>query len=288
MENILEIQSLNKSFKDFSLKDVSFKLPYGYIMGLIGPNGAGKTTIIKLIMNLLLKDSGDITVFDRDHQKHEAYVKSRIGFVYDQPPFPPTLKLDKIRKIIAPFYDAWDEAKFLELMERFELPLKRKFQKLSQGMKMKFALVIALSHNADLIIMDEPTSGIDPVFRRELLGILLELIQNEQKSILFSTHITSDLDRVADYITYIRKGEIAISTTKQELIENWGIVKTSESRLSDFRGGIYLGHRKNEFGCEILTSDKKAAGQNLTGEETIASATLEDIMFLMHEGKAGA
>ena len=182
MENILEIQSLNKSFKDFSLKDVSFKLPYGFIMGLIGPNGAGKTTIIKLIMNLLLKDSGDITVFGRDHQKHEAYVKSRIGFVYDTPPFFPGLKLGKIRKIIAPFYDTWDEKRFLELMDQFDLPIKRRFSKLSQGMKMKFSLVIALSHNADLILMDEPTSGIDPVFRRELLGILLELIQNEQKS----------------------------------------------------------------------------------------------------------
>lgn len=285
MENILEIQSLNKSFKDFSLKDVSFKLPYGFIMGLIGPNGAGKTTIIKLIMNLLLKDSGDITVFGRDHQKHEAYVKSRIGFVYDTPPFFPGLKLGKIRKIIAPFYDTWDEKRFLELMDQFDLPIKRRFSKLSQGMKMKFSLVIALSHNADLILMDEPTSGIDPVFRRELLGILLELIQNEQKSILFSTHITSDLDRIADYITYIRNGEIAISTTKQELIENWGIVKTSNARLPEFKGKIYLGHRKNEFGCEILTTDKKEASKALIGEETIAGTTLEDIMFLMHNGK---
>ena len=285
MQNILEIQSLNKSFKNFSLKDVSFKLPYGYIMGLIGPNGAGKTTIIKLIMNLLLKDSGNISIFDRDHQDHEAYVKSRIGFVYDTPPFFPGLKLGKIRKVIAPFYDTWDEDRFQELMKRFELPLNRRFGKLSQGMKMKFSLVMALSHNADLILMDEPTSGIDPVFRRELLGILLELIQNEQKSILFSTHITSDLDRIADYITYIRDGKIAITTTKQELIEEWGIVKTSEERLSEFTGDIYLGHRKNEFGCEILTTNKKASSEVLVGEETIVGTTLEDIMFLMHNGR---
>ncbi len=285
MQNILEIQSLNKSFKNFSLKDVSFKLPYGYIMGLIGPNGAGKTTIIKLIMNLLLKDSGNISIFDRDHQEHEAYVKSRIGFVYDTPPFFPGLKLGKIRKVIAPFYDTWDEDRFQELMKRFELPLNRRFGKLSQGMKMKFSLVMALSHNADLILMDEPTSGIDPVFRRELLGILLELIQNEQKSILFSTHITSDLDRIADYITYIRDGKIAITTTKQELIEEWGIVKTSEERLSEFTGDIYLGHRKNEFGCEILTTNKKASSEVLVGEETIVGTTLEDIMFLMHNGR---
>ena len=225
MENILEIKSLRKEYNGFALKDVSFQLPYGYIMGLIGPNGAGKTTTIKLVMNLLRKNSGEIKIFGKDNLEHEVEVKSRIGFVYDTPNFYEHLTLKQMKSIIAPFYKNWDEVMFRKYIDEFDLPLTKKIKTLSRGMLMKYALAIALSHHADLIIMDEPTSGLDPVFRRELLDILSGLIQDEKKSILFSTHVTSDLERIADYITFIHKGEMIFSRPKDEIFEEYGIVK---------------------------------------------------------------
>ncbi|MDQ1353611.1 MAG: type transport system ATP-binding protein, partial [Acidobacteriota bacterium] len=176
MENILEIKSLRKEYKGFTLNDISFALPYGYIMGLIGPNGAGKTTTIKLIMNLLRRNNGEIKIFGKDNREHEMEIKSRIGFVYDTPTFYEHLTLKQMKTIIAPFYKSWDEAMFQRYMKEFELSLKAKVRTLSRGMHMKFALALALSHHAELIIMDEPTSGLDPVFRRELLDILSALI----------------------------------------------------------------------------------------------------------------
>ena len=191
MDNILEINSLRKEYKNFTLNDVSFQLPYGYIMGLIGPNGAGKTTIIKLIMNLIRKNDGSIKVFGKDNLEDEIDIKSRIGFVYDLPPFYEHLTLTQNKSIVSQFYREWDEELFKNYANDFELDLRSKFKILSRGMKMKFQLAMALSHNADLIILDEPTSGLDPVFRRELLNIFSGLIQNEKKSILFSVWMHS-------------------------------------------------------------------------------------------------
>jgi len=206
-------------------------LPYGYIMGLIGPNGAGKTTTIKLIMNLLRRDDGEIRIFGKDNLEYEMEIKSRIGFVYDTPTFYEHLNLKQMKNIIAPFYKNWDEVLFQRYIKEFELPLKRKVKALSRGMLMKFALPIALSHHAELIIMDEPTSGLDPVFRRELLDILSALIQDEKKSILFSTHVTSDLERIADYITFINRGKVVFSRTRDEIFEKYGVVKGGKQRF---------------------------------------------------------
>lgn len=205
MPNAVEIRGLSKDFGDFQLKGVSFAVPRGYIMGLIGPNGAGKTTVIKLILNLLRRDGGEIRVFDRDNLAHEVEVKSRIGFVHDTPYFFEHLTLRKLKDTVAPFYGTWDDRIFHRLMEEFNLPLRKRFSKLSRGMKMKFALALALSHRADLLILDEPTAGLDPVFRRELLSKLSAFIQDEGKTVLFSTHITSDLERIADFITFIHR-----------------------------------------------------------------------------------
>jgi len=180
MNNILEVQNINKSYKDFSLKNVSFELKEGYIMGFIGPNGAGKTTVIKLIMNLIKKDSGSIKVFGKDHIKNEKEIKDRIGFVYDDNCYYEEFKLYEIKRIIAPFYSKWNDDLFNKYIRQFELPLDKKLKKLSKGMKMKFSIAMALSHDPDLIIMDEPTAGLDPVFRAELLELLLELMQNEK------------------------------------------------------------------------------------------------------------
>lgn len=180
-------------------------------MGFIGPNGAGKTTTIKLIMNLLKKDGGKINVFGKDNVKYEKEIKNNIGFVYDENHFYSELSINEMKNIIAQYYKKWDDDAFNKYIKKFDLPSKRKIAKLSKGMKMKFSLAIALSHDADFIIMDEPTSGLDPVIRSEILDILSYILQDENKGILFSTHITSDLDKIADYVTLINNGEIIFS-----------------------------------------------------------------------------
>jgi len=284
MEYAVEIENLRKEFKGFTLKDVSFRIPKGYVMGLIGPNGAGKTTLIKMIMNLIRKNSGRILVFGKDHIQHEAEIKSQIGFVYDVPCFYEDLKLKKLASGIAPFYPKWNHELFLGLMNRFELPLDKKFKKLSHGMKMKFSLCLALSHDADLILMDEPTSGLDPVFRQELLSHLSQIMLDEEKTVLFSTHITSDLERIADYITFINNGEILFSSTLDEVLGKWGIIKAGKDLLEKKDIPGIMGYQKTEYGIEILTSETEKAQTLLPPDSITEKASLEDIMYFMSKG----
>ncbi len=279
MENVLEIQKLRKNYGDFVLQDVSFSLPEGYIMGLIGPNGAGKTTIIKLIMNLIMRHGGTIKIFGKDNLQNEVEVKSRIGFVYDNPNYYEHLNLKQIKNIIRPFYKEWDEKVFMNLVDKFELPLKKTIKKFSRGMVMKAAIAIALSHHADFIIMDEPTSGLDPVFRRELLDLLYELLQSEKKSILFSTHITSDLERIADYITFINHGKIVFSKSKDEVFENYALVKGGNDLLNEETKTWFAGIRKSQFGFEALTDNVNKIRKNFGSNVVIDKANLEDIMY---------
>lgn len=285
MEPVLDIRNLRKEYTDFTLHDVTFSIPKGYIMGLIGPNGAGKTTIIKLILNLVIRDAGEIRVFGKDNLKHEVEIKSRIGFVHDAPMFYDYLKLKQIRSIIAPFYPDWDEEAFRRLSEEFELSLNKKFKALSRGMKMKFALVLALSHNADFIIMDEPTSGLDPVFRRELLEKLSDILQDENKSILFSTHITSDLERIADFVTFIQDGSVVFSCSKDEILENWGVVKGGNDLLNEETRSLFEGFRMSEYGFEGLTSNTREIRDHFPSGVVVERASLEDIMFFMVKGR---
>lgn len=279
----LEIEGLRKEYKGFTLKDVSFKVPPGYIMGLIGPNGAGKTTIIKLILNLIRRDAGEIKVFGLENIQNEVEVKSRIGFVHEAPAFYDYLKLKQMKSIIARFYSKWDDSLFHKLCSEFALPLDKRISRLSRGMKMKFSLALALSHEVDFILMDEPTSGLDPVFRRELLERLSGLIQDEKKSVLFSTHITSDLERTADYITYIQDGEILFSDTKDEILENWAIIKGGNNILDDniqafFQGVVH----QTSFGFKALTGRAQEARRILSGQEVvIEKASLDDLMFFL-------
>ncbi len=285
MENVLEINKLVKTYEGFALKEVSFALPKGYIMGFIGPNGAGKTTTIKLILNLIRRESGSIQVFGMDNIRDEVAVKSRIGFVHDAPLFYDYLGLHQIKNIIAPFYKRWDDAVYKRLFSEFDLPEGKKFKELSRGTRMKFALVLALSHHADLIIMDEPTSGLDPVFRRELLEKLAQLLQDEEKSILFSTHITSDLERIADYITFINAGQVVFSSAKDALLEQWGIIKGGKELLNESTRSLFRGIRLHEYGFEALTSDCERVRRTFNGQVVIERATLEDIMFYIVKGE---
>jgi len=284
MNYILEVNNLRKEFKKFTLNDINFNLEPGYIMGFIGPNGAGKSTTIKLIMNLIKPDSGEIKVFGLDHKKHEKEIKNRIGFVYDENYYYEDLTIAQMKSIVASFYSNWDDSTFNYYINEFNLDPKAKIKTLSKGMKMKFSLAIALSHNADLIIMDEPTSGLDPVFRREILDILYSVIQDESKSIFFSTHITTDLEKIADYITFINNGSIVFSKTKDEVLESYKVVKGGLNLLDNETRKEFIGLRETNVGFEGLTDDGDNVRRIFGKEVLIERATLEDIMVYTVRG----
>jgi len=284
MSAILEVDNLHKEYRDFKL-NVSFSLERGYLMGFIGPNGAGKSTTIKLIMNLLKKDSGTIKVFGLDNVKNEIEIKQRIGFVYDQNYYYDELTVEEMKGIISRFYADWDDELYRSYLKIFDLDPRKKIKELSKGMQMKFSLIMALSHHAELIIMDEPTSGLDPIVRRELLQILSEILQNENKGILLSTHITSDLDKIADYITFINQGRIVESTTRDFLLENYGVVRGKKELLMQTDKGLLIGVKENEFGFEALVKDKARAREIFGDKIIIDKPTLEDIMYYQIDGK---
>lgn len=284
MDNILEINGLTKNYNRFSLKNINLSLKKGYIMGFIGPNGAGKSTTIKLIMNLLKKDNGNIKVFGLDNIIYEKDVKARIGFVYDENHFYEELTIEQMKNIIAPFYNNWNENLFGKYIKEFEIQEKKKIKELSKGMKMKFSLAIALSHNAELIIMDEPTAGLDPIFRSELLDILGSIIQDESKSIFFSTHLTTDLEKVADYITFINKGEIIFSESKDKILEDYAIVKGKKELLDRDIRKEFIGLKENSYGFEALTNDINRIRGLLRQNVLIEKPSLEDIMVYTVRG----
>lgn len=278
MDLVMELRGVSKTYKDFALKSIDLALERGYIMGFIGPNGAGKSTTIKLLMNLIKKDSGEIRLFGMDHERDEIAIKQRIGFVYDVNHFFEELTVQEMKDMIRPFYPRWDEPLFRKLVGEFVLPLKKPIKHLSKGMKMKFALAIALSHHAELLIMDEPTSGLDPVIRSELMDILQFVMQDEDKSIFFSTHITSDLDKIADYIAFIHQGEIILSKTKDELLEDYRIVKGSKEQLAKSRD-LYISVKENEFGYVALAKQGQEVRRRLGDTVILERPVLEDIML---------
>ena len=257
MENVLEIKNISKEYKGFSLKDVSFNIPKGFVMGLIGPNGAGKTTTIKAIMNLINLDSGEIYIFGEDIKKNEISIKDRIGFVYDDCCAFEDFTIRENKKIISKFYSKWDEEKFKYYLEKFALNENKKLKQLSKGQKMRFSLALALSHKAELLILDEPTSGLDPVFRSELLDILFEIIGEEEVSILYSTHITTDLEKLADYITFINNGKIEFSKEKDILLGEYFIVKGALDILNKDLEKELIGLRKTRYNFEGLTNNMR-------------------------------
>ncbi|MBS4191443.1 ABC transporter ATP-binding protein [Bacillus sp. FJAT-49705] len=285
MTNVVEFKRVTKSFKNFSLKDVSFSIKKGYVTGFIGANGAGKSTTIKLLMNLLRKESGEITIFGLDQDKHNQAIKERIGFVYDENCFYETLSIRELRKIIAPMYQNWNDDIFYKYIDQFQLPEKQVIKSFSKGMKMKMAISFAISHDPEFIIMDEPTSGLDPVFRREILELLHDIMLDEQKTIFFSTHITTDLDRIADYITYIHGGRILFSKERDELLSEYGIVKGSTDLLDSDIEKEFVSIRKTNVGFEALTSDVKKSKEIFGHEVLIEKPTLDDIMYYTNKGE---
>ena len=232
MASHLEVRNLSKFFDEFQLHDITFSLPKGYIMGLIGPNGSGKTTTIKLILNMLKRSSGEIKIMGLDNIREEQRAKAKLGVVFDTNYFSDDWQVAQVEKSISVFYPNWSSQRFAQMLRRFHIAPVKKVKELSKGMQMKLMLACAFSYDAKLLILDEPTSGLDPVSRDELLQILSEYIEDGEHSVLFSTHITSDLERAADYITYINYGELFFTGSKDEFVDMFRIVKGGIRELS--------------------------------------------------------
>lgn len=285
-KNALEVNNITKNYKGFSLNNVTFNLKKGFIMGLVGPNGAGKTTTIKAIMNLINLNSGSIKIFEEDLKKNEIEIKDRIGFVYDECSSFEDFSIEYNKKIIAPFYSKWNENKFNEYLRMFKLDKKKKVKDLSKGQKMRFSLAIALSHEAELLILDEPTSGLDPVFRSELLDLFFDLIKDGELSILYSTHITTDLEKLADYITFIKDGKVEFSKEKDILLEEYSIIKGSVDDITEDIRKELIGQRNSRYNFEALIKNKNNFINKYGSNFVFERASIDDIIvFYSKKGK---
>ena len=276
--NLIEVNGLCKNFDSFKLKDVSFSLEQGFIMGFIGRNGAGKSTTLKCMLNLMKNDGGSVNLCGLSIPKDEIEIKNQVGYVFGGVDFYPEAKINRITEVTKSFYKDWNNELYKNLCDRFEIDQNKKFKQLSAGMKVKYSVAVAMSHNPRLLILDEPTSGLDPAARDDLVLLFQEFIEDGEHSILFSTHITSDLEKCADYITYIKNGQILASTEKENFRTNYISVAGKKDQLSTDLEGKIIGLHKHQLGFEGLmkTDDKALAEQN--GFE-IASPSLEDIMI---------
>ena len=284
MENILEIKNLSKKYNGFELRNVNIELPKGIIMGFIGENGAGKTTTIKSILNIINRDSGEIKIFGLDNKENERKIKEDIGVVLDDSFLSEYLNPADINKIMKNIYKNWDEKLYFKYIEDFKLPKEKISKEYSSGMKMKLKIAVALAHHPKLLILDEPTSGLDPVARNEILDIFQEFIQDENKGIFVSSHITYDLEHIADYITFINNGEIIFTKTRDELLENYGIVKCSEEQFKKIDKKDYIKYKKNRYEYDVLIEDKYEFKKKYD-ISVIDKPSLEDIMLIYIKGE---
>lgn len=283
MDNIIEIKNLTKEYPGFKLDNISFNIPKGSIMGLIGENGAGKTTTIKLILNIISKDKGKIKIFDKDNILKEIEVKEDIGVVLDDSFLSLYLSVTDINKIMKNFYNNWDSDLYFSYLKQFDLENKKIIKDFSSGMKMKLKIAIALAHHPKLLILDEPTSGLDPIFRNELLNIFRDFVSDDEHSILFSTHITSDLEHVADYITFIHQGKIIFSLDKDVLTDEFGLVKCNSKDFSRFDKEDYIKYQELNYHYRVLVKDRKRFKAKYD-IKTIDKPSLEDIMLTFIKG----
>ena len=252
MENALEIRGLCKRYERFALEDVSFTLPRGCVMGLIGENGAGKTTTIKAVLNLIRRDAGEIRVLGQDNIADERAVKERMGVVLEDGCFLNTMNARQVDTLMRKAYRNWDSEQFFGFLSRLGIDRDKKIKDYSKGMRMKINIAAAMSHGAELLIMDEPTSGLDPIVRDEVLDLFYDFMQDEGHAILLSSHITSDLDKIADYITFIHAGRVALSEQRDELLDTYGVLRCTADQLSALDPSVVRGKRMGTFGCEAL------------------------------------
>ncbi len=278
MTNAIEITNLSKKYKSFSLNQISFSVPSGYICGFIGQNGAGKTTTLKLILDMVLKDGGEIKLLGKSST--DVSLKEELGVLFDQPYFQEDWTAIDIEKAMRPFYKHWDGAAFHRYLQKFTLDPKQKFKTMSRGMKMKLGMALTLSHDAKLLLLDEPTSGLDPVMRDEMLDVLRDYVVEENRTVFLSTHITSDLEKIADYIVYIRKGHIVYSGLKEELIEKYCLIKGGSRDLPQAKLKNIIGLREHTGGFEgmIELADVGGFPSNVITDPV----SLDDIMIYMN------
>ena len=286
MGNILELKNVCKQYResDFALDHVSFVLPYGAIMGYVGENGAGKTTTIGCILNTLSKDSGTICLFGKEMTDADTVLREDIGVVYDGDNFPGYLNAERLANVMRGLYTHWDDNLFENQLVQFKLNKKQKIKTYSKGMTMKLAIAAALAHHPKLLILDEATSGLDPVMREEILDVFLDFVQDEAHSILLSSHITSDLEKVADYITFIHDGRIILSVRKDDLIYRYAVMRCSSEQFSKLDKADVLAYKKKDYQIDVLTADKNLAERKYKGI-IVDAVSVDEIMLLLVKGE---
>ncbi len=282
--NAIEVRGLCKKYKNyystwFKLDEVNFDLPCGCIMGLVGENGAGKSTTIRLILDIIKRDAGSIKILGEEVCPLPNRIKNDIGVVLDEPCFSDFLSSVDVGKIMAKTYDNWDNGKFYELLSRFDIEPQKKFKSLSKGMKIKLSIAVALSHNAKLLILDEPTNGLDPVIRSEIIAIFNEFTRDESKSVLISSHIVSDLEKICDYIAFMHKGKLILCAEKDRLLEQYGVVHCTAEALEAISAESVIGKRESQYGIEAVV-ERKA----VPAEMEISPVSIEDLFVFIVKG----
>lgn len=285
MDYILEVKNLSKKYKssDFFLDDVSFSVPYGSIVGFVGENGAGKTTTIGCILNTLFKDSGTIKLFGKEMLDSDTSIREDIGIVFDASNFSEHLSCEQLSKVMAGIYSNWQHQAFVSYMEKFQIPMNKKLKTFSRGMSMKLSIAVAMSHSSKLLILDEATSGLDPIVRDEILDVFLDFVQDEGHSIFLSSHITSDLEKIADYIVFIHNGKIILTANKDDLIYNYGVIRCKQAQFDELDKNDILAYKKRDYQIDILIKNRKEIEykyKNLI----IDTVSIDDIMLLLVKG----
>ncbi|MBF2262416.1 phenol-soluble modulin export ABC transporter ATP-binding protein PmtA [Staphylococcus capitis] len=283
--NAIELKNVSYQTKDFQLKDISFEVPKGFVTGFIGGNGAGKTTVIRLIMDLIQSKSGQISVFNEQMKDSAVEIKNKIGFVYSETYFNDKWTIKKLENIVAPFYNNWDHKIFMSYLQFFQLPYKKKIKTFSTGMKMKLSLAIAFSHHAELFILDEPTSGLDPLVRNELLEIIQQELIDEEKTVFISTHIISDLEKIADYIVYLRDGQIIFNESRDTLFEKYKIISGSNEDLDVELEELLIYKEVRKTGYIGLTEHYQTFKELFGNRVEIKNPSIEELMIYLEKNK---
>ncbi|HWT73413.1 MAG TPA: ABC transporter ATP-binding protein [Mobilitalea sp.] len=283
-ENAINIRNLTKKYGDFTLDHISFKVPKGSIMGFVGENGAGKTTTIKAILDLIRTDDGEISIFGTGSKHLSMEIKSQIGVVFDGSNLHDNMNVGDINIIMKNIYPNWDTKKYEEYILQFQLPRKKIIKEYSRGMKMKLSIAIALSHHSKLLILDEATSGLDPMVREEILDIFLDFIQDEEHTILLSSHIISDIEKIADYVTFIHQGRIIFSESKDNLIYQYGVIHCPKEEVASIDHSFIVGIRENSYGADVMIHNKDAF-QRQYRQYVVDRTSIEEIMLYISKGK---
>ena len=286
INNVIELKNVVRDYGDFKLDHISFAVPEGSVCGFIGQNGAGKTTTINLILDIINRDEGEINLFGKPVDQDHAYVREDVGVVFDEMGFHEFMTAKDINIMMKNIYKNWDEVAFFDYLKRFSLPSKKKCGAFSRGMRMKLQIAAALSHKAKLLIMDEPTSGLDPIVRNEMIGIFRDFVVEEDHTILLSSHITGDLEKIADEVVFIDGGKIVLSGNKDEILEKHGILKCKKEEASKVSEALIVGVEEEAYSTSILVNDRHAAAK-LYPDMVMEEAALEDIMIYYVNAEKG-